>query len=332
MKFNKQRTIRQHTVPRSYLARFLPPGGKNLFVFDKFRKSTYETILPNIAVENGFYDLPNDYDDPNYPRDKYDYQFLEHGLAKVEAQFKLDLNDFLSKVEKTGIQPLHRAMLAPYLVIQWMRGREHRERIRQQREKLTLAQFKHFCKMNHPDIPEDFDKYVELTYNKQLAAAEQMQSLIDGDYIESVGLDLLKHIWVVGINRTMQPFYTSDNPVIKMPHILAPGRSLSGFRSQGIEIAFPLSSTHILVMYERHHHHQAYGRMENTVNRLNAFGVERYNQYQVKQSYRQVFCTKKEFEQAEGVCRRFPEVCDPNRNRVNVEVNGDQISILHQTY
>jgi hypothetical protein len=204
-----------------------------------------------------------------------------------------------------------------------MRGREHRERIRQQREKLTLARFKEYCKLNHPEIPADFDQYVTLKYNDHLATADQMRQLIDADEIEKISVDLLKHIWVVGINRTMQPFYTSDNPVVKMPHILAPGRSLTGFRSQGIEIAFPLSPTHILVMYERRHHYQVYGRMDNSVNRLNAFGVERYNQWQVKQSYRQVFCTKKEFEQAEGVCRRFPEVCDPERNRVNVEVNGD---------
>jgi hypothetical protein len=118
MKFNKQRTIRQHTVPRSYLARFLPPGGNKLFVFDKFKKATYETTLPNVAVENVFFDFPSDYNDPNYPREKYDYQFMEHGLAQAEAQFKLDLDDFLSKVEKKGITPTHRAMLAPYMVIQ----------------------------------------------------------------------------------------------------------------------------------------------------------------------------------------------------------------------
>jgi len=326
----QQRTIRQHTVPKCYLARFLPPGGNKIFVFDKAKQMSFQTTLPNVAVENGFYDFPTDYNDPNYPREKYDYQFLEHGLAKVEANFKIHVDEILDNVKRTGITPEYRAMLSPYIVIQWLRGREHRERTRQQREKITLAQFKEHCKKNHPEIPADFDKYVTLKFDQCLAAVEQMNHLIDWDHIEEMAIELEKHIWVLGFNPTIQPFYTSDNPVIKIPHVFAPGRSLSGFRSQGVEVVFPLSSMHTVVMYERRHHANAYAHLENSVHRLNAFDVELYNQAQVKQCYRQVFCSKDEFEQAQGVCKRFPEICDLDRSRVIVEVNGDDYSILHQ--
>jgi hypothetical protein len=219
------------------------------------------------------------------------------------------------------------------MVIQWLRGREYRERIRQQREKLTLLEFKEYCKKKHPnELPDDFDRYVKLEWNKHLATAEQMTHLIDGKQIEELGLKLLNHIWVVGINRTMQPFYTSDNPVVKIPHLFKPGRSLSGFGSQGVEIVFPLTPTHILVLFERRHHYKANGHREDGVHLVNYLGVDRYNEWQVKQSYRQVFCTKKEFEQAQGVCRRFPEVCNPERNRVNVERRGDVIAILNEAF
>src|ERR1022692_4127332 len=98
MKIKQQRTKRQHTVPRSHLERFLPPGGNTLWVFDKVKKNTYETTLPNIAVENGFYDIPSNFTDPRYPREEYDYQFLEHGLGEKEGQFKQDLDAFLAEV------------------------------------------------------------------------------------------------------------------------------------------------------------------------------------------------------------------------------------------
>ena len=324
----KERTVRQHVVAQNQLERFLCKGRSSLFVFDKQRQTTYESTLPNIAVEKRFYDLPPEVEKKFFPTDEHDPQFMEHGLANVEGQFKIDLDEFLAEVETKGVTNDFRAKLARYIVIQWMRGREYRESIKQVKERTKHAVFMEWCKRTHPEIPLDLVE-VKVDYDRNLLPIDHTIALYNSNRIEETALLLFQHIWIVGINRTMQPFYTSDNPVVRKAHVVRPGRSFVGFKAPGVEIAFPLTSTHILVMYERKYHWNKHGRFENGVVGVSPFQVDYFNALQVKQSYRQIFCGKNEFEQARGVCKRFPDVCNPNRERVKVEVNGDLIAVLH---
>jgi hypothetical protein len=48
--------------------------------------------------------------------------------------------------------------------------------------------------------------------------------------------------------------------------------------------------------------------------------VTDYNQLQVLRSSQRIFCAEDDFELAREVCERQPEVRDPNRPRVRVEV------------
>lgn len=60
-------------------------------------------------------------------------------------------------------------------------------------------------------------------------------------------------IWVVGVNQTNQPFFTSENPVVRYGHAEENGgRSFQGVFSPGMEIVFPLTSKLILTLVERH--------------------------------------------------------------------------------
>src|SRR5262245_55283641 len=53
----KQRTKRQHYVPRCYLSRFSTSGG-HVWVFDKFTRKAFRAGVMGVAQENAFYDLP----------------------------------------------------------------------------------------------------------------------------------------------------------------------------------------------------------------------------------------------------------------------------------
>jgi hypothetical protein len=325
-----ERTVRQHLVAKNQLERFLGMGCNSLFVFDKQKQATYEGTPQNVAVENRFYDLPPEVERKFFPTDEHDPQFIEHGLANVEGQFKIDLDEFLVEAETKGITNSFRAKLAPYVVIQSMRGREYRESFKQAMERTQHAIFQEWCKRTHPEIPLDLVD-VEVEYDRNLLPLDQTIDLCNSNGIEATALLLCQHIWIVGVNRTMQPFYTSDNPVVRNAHVFRHGRSFVGFNAPGVEIAFPLTSTHILVMYERKHHWNKHGRFENCVVGVSPFQVEYFNALQVRQSYRQIYCGKNEFDQARGICKRFPDVCKPNRQRVKVEVTGDMIAVLrHQ--
>jgi hypothetical protein len=131
----------------------------------------------------------------------------------------------------------------------------------------------------------------------------------------------------VAINETPHPFYTSDNPVEKRANVQRPGRSLNGLRSPGIEIGFPLSSRHALVMLERTYFHMM-AWLDGLARGMDAVGVERLNKTQVMKAQRHVFCESDSFAFADAVCVEHPEVCSPDRERVEVVRDGDTIGLL----
>jgi hypothetical protein len=47
--------------------------------------------------------------------------------------------------------------------------------------------------------------------------------------------------------------------------------------------------------------------------------VERYNTMQVMKSTQYVFCAKRDFELAERLCKAHPDICDPDRERAQVD-------------
>jgi hypothetical protein len=318
-----QRTIRQHSVPRSYLRRFTFGPKELIWCFDKTKPDKpFPTGLMNVAQDRCFYDLPDDFVEKAMPPGSVvDLQVIEKCLGQKDAQLKEGIDELLETVERKGIGREWRIKFSPLVIIQYLRTRGAREGIDQSRVKMFDILFREYLKRKHPEFPQDG---FEITSNREALPVDQAQQLLNEDQIVNLSMDLLKHIWVVWVNPTVQPFYTSDEPVVKKANKFADFRSFTGFRAPGIEIAFPVSPRHLLCMYERSHFPQ-YARLDNCAARINPFGVERYNVLQVKRSTRQVFCSMKAFEQAEGVCRRFPEVCDPNRPRVRVEQKGDLI-------
>ena len=52
--------------------------------------------------------------------------------------------------------------------------------------------------------------------------------------------------------------------------------------------------------------------------------VERYNTMQVVKSKQYVFCSKRDFDLAEQLCEAYPAICDPDRERAQVNWSLDQ--------
>lgn len=70
-------------------------------------------------------------------------------------------------------------------------------------------------------------------------------------------------------------------------------------------------------MYERIHFEKHKG-MECKTIQLTDDNVTYYNSLQVFQSHRQVYCPTDSFALAEQVCRERPDVCSPDRDRIQV--------------
>jgi hypothetical protein len=136
--------------------------------------------------------------------------------------------------------------------------------------------------------------------------------------ISTVGRAFFNHTWVVGVNKTQQPLYTSDQPVVRFAHIDDPNLSNEGFASPGIEVAVPLDSDHILIMRDA----KAPGgetANDGSIEDLNEDRVEAYNHMQVEQSRRQTYCRDDKFDLASEMCAADPELTLPTGNKVSIE-------------
>jgi hypothetical protein len=185
-------------------------------------------------------------------------------------------------------------------------------------------------------------KVVVEKYNKPKSAILHGSFMWNPELVSKLAATLYHHIWLVCVNETSQPLYTSDHPVVMRSEVKPaptttsqPGEGievlvefdsgLPGFGSRGVEVIFPLTPTKVLVALDRAHFTQ-FVELEYTSARLHPSAVEQYNRLQVLQSYRQVFCSTDSFELARKVCGEHPEVCSPNRDTVEVNFYDEEFT------
>lgn len=317
-----QRTKRQRYVPRCYLSRF-SKDGKSVWALDKFSKKKFEANVMGVAQEHGFYDLPMRVLEKVAPEER-DAQAAEKALAAMEGGLVGRIERLLDEVRRGRLTKECQRRVSLDIAIQWLRTRQSRETFFEATEKACQAVADALVEKNFPDLARD--SYPKVVCDRGNLPAAHVGHMFDEDTVVALAVSLMCHVWVVGENVTSQPFYTSDHPVVKQAHAGVGGVGLTGFRSPGIEIAFPLSSRHILVLYEKSVHRQMVPCHGQAV-KVNAVGVEYFNRLQVRRSCRQVYCEADQFEQAEEECARFPESCDPNRARVETLSSADALGL-----
>ena len=263
-----QKTKKQHYVPRCYLEAWAIPGKYQVHVFDKKRKVSRINSINDIASERYFYDvnpkklfseetlkkleeigLTCDIDGES--------QGIEHTFAiLVDTQLSKIITDIVEKSVKRHtfhlrfipfISKEKKAELAAYLAIQDARTKHIRSNI----ENIAIVLSKAFKDMGIPD-----EQAQQFILPKEEVKNVHTSMLMDMDFLSKTALSLCRLTWIFCINRTNKKFYTSDSPIVLQGHIKHPLMSMSGFSSKGVEVFFPVSPNHILVMFDGSFHTQ----------------------------------------------------------------------------
>jgi Protein of unknown function (DUF4238) len=281
--------------------------------------------VTNVAAEAYFYELPADVTNKIAELTGVKDQHLERFLAYADSYAKTTIDEILDEIGKRRMSPAHRKALAILVALQFSRTTLNRELLRESYRKLGQSTAEELIKKKYP---EETGRYgVRIEFNEDTWALEQARQILSEEHICKVASSLDKHIWVFGINETIQPFYTSDHPVVRSGHCNAGGIELTGFKAPGNEVVYPLNSRCALYMLDpRYFRHMQV--MDGRTNRLDPHDVEYYNALQVRRCFRQVYCERDEFDQARGVCKRYPECCDPNRSRVKIVKAESDIRIF----
>lgn len=315
---------KQHYVPQVYLRRFTADR-EQLYVFDKLHQDLTRRIrrsgVRDIAHENDFYDIAPEVLKPE-ARHNHNRKMIENLLSQIDAELGAEVEHLVTTAGKSPIDPSRRARLARALGIQAVRTRDVRD---------TVAEF---YQQGYEVLVRDI---TERNWPGQGHLAPKVQikpefiplyhaSLMLESGIKTIGRAFFNHTWLIGVNKTRQPLYTSDQPVVRFAHINDPHLSNEGFGSPGIEVAFPLDSEHLLIMLD--------GRApggdranDGSVKALTDEQVDFYNRMQVEQSRRQIYCRVGAFDLASGMCDADPELTALSGHKATMETvtTGDPL-------
>jgi hypothetical protein len=332
-----QKTKKQHYVAQSYLRRFTSDG-KNLYVFDKFAKSSFgPTSVVNVAHENYFYDFHDEEVLTAASAAKLDLQSAEKALAVLDGEFNrvIEVAINFAKGATPAPTPEQRMKMALCAAIQLIRTRDFRDEVVESMEEMGRAVGDSFLKLAKPELASQVE--VEFKFKKDSISLLHGKFLWNPEFIGQVAAALCNHIWVIGVNETATPLITSDSPVVRRAHKseepfipradsgplykraidIAIESSRPGIESEGVEIIFPLSPDCVLIFLERSY----FKTLEDKDGRrfaLNDAKVDELNRLQVIQSYRQVYSRSDDFMFAHKVCREHPDACSRQREKTQV--------------
>lgn len=281
------RTKAQHYVPQFYLRNFSTrsKNGYCIWCYDKLRQRRFKSNPKNLAQEIGFYDFVSA---------KGDEASLEQGLADIESDFKTAIEEVYLKPTAHSLGS-NKEAIALFLALQLSRTPQFRIIYQQ----IVTGTNKKFAipGLEIPIIDEN-----ELKREQALFIIESTPVLTEV---------LLRLKLVLIHNRTNKPFWTSDNPVsLYNPHKHNIDGTM-GLLSPGIQVHFPLNPSLALAICDPQEYAQNADEAE-----ANSLNVEFNNSGQVIFSRQFLFSTNDDFDLAQQMIHKNPNLGDPNRSRV----------------
>lgn len=339
-------TKKEHYVPRCYLENFEDNNGR-IHVFDKVIIQTRNPKKEEIAHENYFYDMDIEKlisDVPLEQREKIindikeitgcdDWDTIVTEIINpkhIEKKFFCEVEGVYGPLLKRIIQNSYsgnqwvidhcapfseddKSMLSLFLAIQIIRTKAFRDSIHQISEK-TFQTLLYKQQLN--DEVSISREDINVKANSEYIKLLHLDMILDEDMALEMAEVFSNHIWVMNVNKTSTPFYTSDNPVLTIPHIKDKYMTYGGYNSKGVEVVFPVSPNLLLSMYEKRQFSSYFNDRSFRIIKDDTT-VDYYNRVQVAQSFRCVFSNMNEFSIAKDMCDKYPEIRDPN-NRITV--------------
>lgn len=280
--------IKEHYVPKCYLRSWCIPNKNQVYVFDKVQEKTRINHIDDVASERFFYDL-------NLVG-MFEDEIKGNGLDGVDLS-KFDENQYIENVFANNIEGsyedlLHRIIDKALNMTAWERKNCY---FIKEFDIATFSIFMAFQDIRVKSIRsgiEDTNNCLqqiladmganENSINKYKVSKPAIKlmhgrMIFNQEEICKIAHIFSNHIWVLLVNKTNMPFYTSDNPIGTTAHIHDSILGMNGINSKGVEIYFPLSPQILLLLFERSYHndYEKYDRRALEV--FDSSVVEKYN-------------------------------------------------------
>lgn len=313
---------KQHFVPRSYLERWAIPGKYQVYVYNKQQKKLYTASINDIASERYFYDIDftgvlskDDLRKLGFsecdPKHADEEQCIENFFAnEVEDDFKIRLSRIVDRVHKMNpweikncyfLSEEDKFNLSFHLALQYIRVKSVRNAIADADDCLRQA----FVDMG---VPQEFvDRY---TVPESQLPYIHGQMILNKEEIANLSQSFFSLTWILQVNKTSHPFFTSDSPIGTEEHIHHPHMSMAGLQSRGVEVYFPFAPDIMLLMFDSEYHIEFRGHDRRVIELDNAEVVKYCNSRCALHSDNCVYSNTNDFSVIDEMIAKNPNVLD----------------------
>jgi hypothetical protein len=325
----------QHFVPQSYLRRFSSDNsGRRLYVYDKVLGRSLGLVgIRRVASKPFLYDIPLNAIKPGFSMDPH---LEEKGLGVLERQLNEAIEIGIKVANGASADLDQRRMMSLSIAVQLVRTPAYRRLLVEGMDRLTEAALDGVLELVRPEVA--LKVRAQAKHDDQAAALLHAEFMWNPDFICKIAAILYHRIWVVGLNNTTIPLYTSDTPVVLQAHTeresfepepskgpafskaidLVLESRLPTIGERGVELVFPLNPNCALIVLENEHFKDVEKNQGKRYS-LQPSDIIRLNSLQVIRSTRQVYSSTNEFGFAADLCRDHPDVCLENRDNFSIE-------------
>lgn len=291
----ENKTKIQHYVPRFYLKNFSITKEKPylLHCFDKYASKTFVTDIRKIGCEKYFYEFSNE-----------TTNLLEKDLSLLESKFNIAYNKILHNKDLLSLTESERRDFAHFIAVQLLRTNEKRESLKDLMKQLTE-------KLSKQKLSEEFEIELKEANTNESLKNLHLNTLLDTEPYINIILNMK---WVLFINKTTMPYWTSDNPINLYNDLdLRPYGNL-GLASRGIQVYFPLNPLISICLCDP----VRYNILPDKDETIDIQNIIFQNHLQVKWSTRHIFSINSDFSLAEKIIKDLPELKEIHRKRFSI--------------
>jgi hypothetical protein len=275
-------------------------GRDSVFRYDKISGVTRLKNIARVAGAGNFYEI----------KGVLALGGIEGYLGTLESSFGPVRDKVLAAKDVVGLTEDERRTVAYFVATQFVRTQEIRTGVRD-----MIASIKD--SLAGEKLSDKLRKQIEEA-QVELKIRDVHLSLLES--IPWIAGTLMERKWIVIMNETEMPFWTSDHPVNLRNEIEPPGVESLGIGLPEIQVYLPMSPTLSLVICD--YRYYIYEPDKLVTRDMNNIVFQ--NDWQLRQSTQFLFSNKDDFSVARRITENVPEIADPARRRVAHFRMGDQ--------
>jgi hypothetical protein len=299
---------RQHYLPQCYLRNF-SENGQFVWTYNKHRSKKYRQSLGKAGQHEDFYKIPEKYNaghednlDPNFIETDFFANYIEGPYDVLLKTINKDAEEWLiHRHENNVLSQADKELFAAHIAIQFLRMPYIRDKYWDFLEKSSakrLDVIKAFAIAEFPEHKNSIEG-MSIEYDEAGKSIIHADFFADQEIVNDYQDAILDKHWIFYVT-TDKSIYTSDTPILRKPHLNKTPFLMEGFAMPGVEIIFPLGSSVMLTMWDKHHFDVEPGA-ENKFHLISRKELQQYNLHQYCQSSGEVYSRSDNFHLIESV-------------------------------